>query len=230
MQADLQRKRELIKQLNQHLQQLDRLDGSDAHESESDDDDDDESSSDSAPNYAPALPTSDTIDTENEDGNQLQDAATNLTSTLRSRRPQEATTDTDTGTATGNALFASRSPRDASDAKTENDPAAQTETMLGHNRVEQEELTDSLLSMAKALKMSSLRFQSSLESEKDVLGRAGEGLDKNTVGMDAAGKKMGSLRRMTEGKGWFARISMYVWILALYVALFAVFALPKIRW
>lgn len=55
--------------------------------------------------------------------------------------------------------------------------------------------------MAQALKASSQAFSNSLESEKDILGRATEGLDKNTSGLEAASKRMGYLRRMTEGEG-----------------------------
>jgi len=105
-----------------------------------------------------------------------------------------------------------------------------TEKMLSHNRTEQESLTESLLSMAQALKASSQAFSNSLESEKDIVGRATEGLDKNTSGLEAASKRMGYLRRMTEGKGWWGRMMMYAWIFGLmFAALFIVGFLPKLR-
>lgn len=107
---------------------------------------------------------------------------------------------------------------------------AKTEALLDHNRSEQESLTDSLLSMAQQLKASSQAFANSLESEKDVLGRATEGLDKNTSGLDAATKRMGYLRTMTEGRGWWGRMIMYAWIFGLmFVALFIVGFMPKLR-
>jgi hypothetical protein len=96
--------------------------------------------------------------------------------------------------------------------------------------LEQESLTTSLLTLAAQLKTSSQTFQSSLKSENSVLTRAVEGLDANTTGMDAAGKRMGMLRRMSEGKGWWGRVMMYLWIFGLWiVALGIVFLGPKLR-
>lgn len=104
------------------------------------------------------------------------------------------------------------------------------EKMLSHNRTEQESLTDSLLSMAQALKQSSQAFQSSLDSEKDVLTRAAEGLEKNTSGIEAAQKRMGYLRKMSEGKGWWGRMMLYAWIFGLmFLAFFIVAFMPKLR-
>ncbi|KAL1957749.1 hypothetical protein VTO42DRAFT_5592 [Malbranchea cinnamomea] len=105
-----------------------------------------------------------------------------------------------------------------------------TESALSRSRAEQESLTNSLLSLASQLKESSQYFQTSLESEKSILGRAAEGLDRNIAGMDAAGRRMGMLRRMTEGRGWWGRMLMYVWIVVLwFVALFIVYLGPKLR-
>ncbi|KAI9717610.1 MAG: hypothetical protein M1812_004555 [Candelaria pacifica] len=136
-------------------------------------------------------------------------------STLRARRPPSSSSPTlDTGQTTGASISST----------------AQTEKLMSHNRIEQETLTSSLLSMAQALKESSTRFNESLESEKEVLNRTGEGLEKNTTGMEAAGKRMGTLRRMAEGKGWWGRMLMYAWIFGLMlVALFIVAFLPKLR-
>lgn len=108
--------------------------------------------------------------------------------------------------------------------------ASTTETVLTHNRMEQENLTASLLAMASALKESSHLFADSLESEKGILSRTGEGLDKNAQGMEATGKRMGTLRRMTEGRGWLGRMMMYAWIGGLMmVALVLVGLMPKLR-
>ena len=105
-----------------------------------------------------------------------------------------------------------------------------TETALSHERAEQETLTESLLSLATQLKTSSHTFRSSLESEKSILSRVIEGLDRNTTGMEAAGKRMGTLTRMAEGKGWWGRAMMYLWIFGLWiVALVIVFVGPKLR-
>ena len=113
----------------------------------------------------------------------------------------------------------------------EHDPKVeQTEKMLSFNRSEQEDLTASLLTMAQALKVSSEQFATSLDSEKDVLGRASEGLEKNSSGMQAAEKRMTTLRRMTEGRGWIGRMLMYACIAGLWMmALIIVGFLPKLR-
>jgi hypothetical protein len=48
--------------------------------------------------------------------------------------------------------------------------------------------------------------------------------------MEAAQKRMGYLRTMTEGRGMIGRMLMYVWIAGLAVlALVIVFVLPKLR-
>jgi hypothetical protein len=107
---------------------------------------------------------------------------------------------------------------------------ATTETLLTHNRTEQESLTNSLLNMAKALKSSSHSFATALEDEKGILSRATAGLDKGEQGMEAAQRRMGFLRTYTEGKGWWGRMLMYAWIAGLMVsALVIVFVLPKLR-
>jgi hypothetical protein len=104
------------------------------------------------------------------------------------------------------------------------------ETTLATHRTEQESLTTSLLTLASQLKASSEAFQTSLEGEKGILNRAVEGLDKNMTGMEAAGKRMGVLRRMTEGRGWWGRMIMYAWIFGLWiVALAIVYLGPKLR-
>jgi len=84
--------------------------------------------------------------------------------------------------------------------------------------------------MATQLKQQSRAFAHSLEEEKDVLGRATEGLDRNELGLEAAQRKMGFLRGYTEGMGWWGRMLMYCWIAGLMIlALVIVFVLPKLR-
>jgi hypothetical protein len=84
--------------------------------------------------------------------------------------------------------------------------------------------------MAQQLKQSSQAFSSSLEEEKSVLNRATEGLDKNELGLEAASRRMGYLRTMTEGRGWWGRMLMYAWIAGLMVlAILIVFVGPKLR-
>ncbi|KAF7597597.1 hypothetical protein BBP40_000075 [Aspergillus hancockii] len=152
-------------------------------------------------------------------------ATVEATSTLRNRH--NASTDVP-ATATGSSLQHSNSslqPSSAATAKTQS-----TEETLDTHRREQEDITNSLLSLATQLKSSSQAFQSSLESEKSVLTRAVEGLDRTTGNMEAAERRMGLLRRMTEGKGWWGRLILYAWIVSLWIVAVLIVCLgPKLR-
>ncbi|EKD14010.1 synaptobrevin [Drepanopeziza brunnea f. sp. 'multigermtubi' MB_m1] len=107
---------------------------------------------------------------------------------------------------------------------------ATTEALLSHQRAEQEAITASLLSLATKMKESTRSFAISLEEEKPVLENATKGLEKNELGLEAAQRRMGYLRTMTEGKGWWGRMLMYAWIAGLgVVAILLVFAMPKLR-
>jgi hypothetical protein len=136
-------------------------------------------------------------------------------SELRSRYAQASNTATDTAQTTSS----------------ESAPVSGIqEKILSHNRAEQENLTDSLLSMAQALRASSLAFAQSLESEKDILEQTGSGLEKNTSGMEAAQKRIGLLKKMSEGQGWWGRMMLYAWIFGLmFLAFFIVAFMPKLR-
>ena len=221
VQADLQGKRELIKRLNQRLTELNQLDDSEDDEPESDDDDNDD---ENQPSYAPAIKNvSSGIDTV-QYGNanpQLQQAAASLSSTLRSRSGKAAEPAQDKGTASGASLFPSNGKPEAAD----------TDTLLSHERNEQESITDSLIAMAQALKASSLQFNTSLETaDKEVLERAMGSLDKNQSGMESARNRMGALKKMTEGVSWFGRLSLWARVVVLwFAAVFIVFVLPKFR-
>lgn len=108
--------------------------------------------------------------------------------------------------------------------------AQKSEQTLSTHRQEQEDLTTSLLSLATQLKTSTKTFQSQLESEKSILARAVDGLDRTASNMEAAERRMGLLRRMTEGKGWWGRMMLYAWIFAGWVvAILIVFVGPKVR-
>ncbi|PHH83752.1 hypothetical protein CDD82_3826 [Ophiocordyceps australis] len=130
------------------------------------------------------------------------------------------------------ALFASRR-LDSSLLSSPAPPQASTataEALLDRQRAEHDALSESILRMASALKANSQRFSTTLEADRDVLGRAGEGIDRTERGMEAARGRMGMLRRMTEGKGWWGRMVLYAWVYGLMVALvLLVFALPKLR-
>ncbi|RYO97776.1 hypothetical protein DL766_000735 [Monosporascus sp. MC13-8B] len=107
---------------------------------------------------------------------------------------------------------------------------ATTEAILDHHRAEQDRLTESLVRMATALKQSSRAFATSLEDERAVLDAAGEGLARGETSLEATTRRMGALRRMSEGRGWWGRMMLYAWIFGLAVlAVLIVFVLPKLR-
>ncbi|KAA6407640.1 MAG: hypothetical protein FRX48_08478 [Lasallia pustulata] len=114
---------------------------------------------------------------------------------------------------------------------TSSSTTAHTETLLSHNRIEQEVITEELVSVAAAIKANANAMAADLQGEdREVLERAGQGLEKNTGGMEAAAGRIGLLRRMTEGKGWWGRMKLYAWLAALWVvALAVVFVMPKLR-
>jgi hypothetical protein len=96
--------------------------------------------------------------------------------------------------------------------------------------VEREKLTEDLLDLTKQLKGAQKNLHEGLAGERKDLRLTAQGLDKNVDEMDAAGKRMGTLRRMTEGKGWFGRMMLYAYIAGLWLlALIIVFVLPKLR-
>ncbi|KAI2005784.1 hypothetical protein LOY97_004070 [Ophidiomyces ophidiicola] len=163
------------------------------------------------------------------------------TSTLRSRHHTASAAHTSRSTAIPstspshrpsitpihNQTAATSSPSSATQPSSSTHAA---EAALTTSRLEQDSLTESLLSLATQLKSSTHTFHTHLESEKSILSRATEGLDRNTTGLEAAGKRMGMLRRMTEGKGWWGRVLMYLWIVGLWiVAVLIVFVGPKLR-
>jgi hypothetical protein len=222
LQSELQQKRELIKQLNQRIYELNQLDD-DESEASVDSDEEDE---DQFPSYAPRVQADagrDITSSETQGNEAFQNAAQGLASQLRRRGKAEEAQGAQA--ASGNSLFPSKSTTATGDPS-----LPKTEALLSHNRNEQEQLTTSLLEMAKQLKQQSIHFGTTLENDKGVLDRATSGLDKNTSTMDAASQRMGTLRRMTEGKGFFARLKLYGMIGGLWViCILIVFVGPKIR-
>lgn len=149
-------------------------------------------------------------------------ATTIPTSTLRNRNaPQNKPTPSPSKSTKATGIHTS---------PTNNTTPSTKEEALSTSRIEQETLTTSLLTLAGQLKASSQSFQSTLENEKSVLDRAVSGIDKTSSTMEAAGQRMGMLRRMTEGKGWWGRMMLYGWIFGLWVvAVLIVFVGPKLR-
>ncbi|KAI0122103.1 hypothetical protein F4814DRAFT_407559 [Daldinia grandis] len=105
-----------------------------------------------------------------------------------------------------------------------------TEAIMDLHRAEQDKLTESMVGMARALKESTHRFASSLREDEDVVRAAGTNLERNERGLGAVAGRMGALRRLTEGKGWWGRVLLYLWIAGLAVfAVLLVFVFPKLR-
>ncbi|KAL2373022.1 hypothetical protein BDBG_00929 [Blastomyces gilchristii SLH14081] len=150
------------------------------------------------------------------------------------RYPSSSSATTPTATTTGTSLPTATTTTirplfpNRPTPTTSSTPSAQT--ALSQNEAEQDTLTTSLLALATQLKTSTQNLHTSLESEKSIIERAAEGLDQSTTGMEAAGKRLGALRRMAEGRGWWGRALMYVWIFGLWVvAVLIVFVGPKLR-
>lgn len=128
-----------------------------------------------------------------------------------------------------NRLHSSRPSPSSSGTSTALPPNA-TAQLLETNSTEQMDLTGSMVSLVAQLKSSTLAFSSSLDLDNEALARAQEGLEKNETGLEAAGKRIGLLRRMSEGKGWWGRMMLYAWIGGLWiVAIALVFVGPKFR-
>ncbi|TKA22500.1 hypothetical protein B0A50_07965 [Salinomyces thailandicus] len=229
-QADLQSKRDLIKRLNARLQELDQQDNDEDDEEDSDDDED---TTDLLKQYAPARQdVTAGIDTGEPPSpppttKTTAPQPTTANNESRSRRPPQASDNHSAASTTAReALFADRTK------PTHTNPSdlSAHELEMSHNRNEQEALSNGLLGLARALKGSAQQMGVSIESEKDVMKRAEGGLDKSAQGMEAAERKMGMLRRMSEGQGWYGRIKLYGFIFALWIGCFVlVFIGPKLR-
>nr|XP_036575362.1 Protein transport protein use1 [Colletotrichum truncatum]KAF6781920.1 Protein transport protein use1 [Colletotrichum truncatum] len=269
IQADLNRKREILERLMDRMHDLEQLhEDDDGNSSDGEDilseiiptpsesmdsrstdipteDTGDQDEEEEALNLPPPVATSSTAapapmaeapppaatETAELSPQQSIEMGTTTSQNLRSRGarpPSPASTSTATARA---ALFASR--RSNTIKSTASGPATSTataEAILDQQRAEQDALSESILKMASSLKASSQRFSNTLEQDKNVLSRAGEGMEKTERGMDAASRRMGTLRKMTEGKGWWGRMMLYAWVYGLMVALvLLVFVMPKLR-
>ncbi|KAI0104923.1 hypothetical protein F4776DRAFT_647899 [Hypoxylon sp. NC0597] len=154
-----------------------------------------------------------------------QPTATSQTLRPRAGASQPAATDKAETTALRSELFGTRT-----DTASPATATATTEAIMDHHRAEQDKLTASMVAMARALKESSHRFASSLQEDHEVLSAATTNLERNERGLGAVAGRMGMLRRATEGKGWWGRVLLYLWIAGLAVfAVLLVFVFPKLR-
>ncbi|KAM0255781.1 hypothetical protein ACHAQJ_005451 [Trichoderma viride] len=169
----------------------------------------------------PEPPTTETISTETSTSETLP---TQTTQTLRARPSAPSPTPSSHSTARA-ALFVNRRQPASPQAST-----ATAEAILDQQRVEQDAISNSILNLASALKESSKSFSATLEEDKNVLSAAGASIEKSELSMEAAQGRMGSLRKMTEGKGWWGRMILYAWVYGLMVSLILfVFVFPKLR-
>ncbi|KAF7939055.1 uncharacterized protein EAE98_001391 [Botrytis deweyae] len=246
VQADLVRKRHLIQRLSERLEELRELaeyeeEGEDSSEGEdllgiaqdtpSETTDEMMNTSEERSTPSPTDYTSSPIvQTELDSAPAQIHTQTSQTpdrSTLRSRNPRAELFEKSSNQAyTTSTSTSTYRPAPTPSSTT----TATTETLLTHHRTEQEDLTNSLLSMAQELRARSQTFASTLASDSSVLDSAIAGINKNELGLEAASKRMGYLRSMTEGKGWWGRMMMYAWIAGLAVlAVLVVFVMPKLR-
>lgn len=154
----------------------------------------------------------------------ITEVPTQTTQTLRARSSASSQTPISHSTARA-ALFANRR-KPASPQTT----TATAEAILDQQRAEQDSISESILRMAGALKASSQSFSSSLEADKNVLDATGSKMEKSERGMESAQGRMGALKRMTEGQGWWGRMILYAWVYGLMITLVLfVFVFPKLR-
>ena len=106
----------------------------------------------------------------------------------------------------------------------------ETEKSLLSSSREHENITSSLLSMAAQLKQQAKQFDFTLDQDKGLVDRALEGLDSNVAAMGLASKGIKTLQRMSEEQGFFGRLKLQLFIVAMWVALvLLVFVVPKLR-
>lgn len=230
-QNDLAAQKETIKRLGQRLLELDQLDEADSSSDDDDDEDEqkDEQGAGRVREFAPAIKTNAGLDynplttagIKGIPAAEVDKADAQQGLRARGGADMKGANRAQPDTASTTALFGDRSKRDT--------PTSTTQVLEESER-EHSLLTTSLVTLAQTLKSSSLAFQESLASEKEVLKHAEQGLEKNETGMESAGRRMGTLRRMTEGQGWWGRIKLYAIIAALWLACFLlVFVGPKLR-
>ncbi|KAG8526726.1 uncharacterized protein KY384_008155 [Bacidia gigantensis] len=172
--------------------------------------------------------SNDLLDSDNEGENQVKSAfaeapAPASTAAQNSDRPPSP------GAGLRNRFAPSASSQIKDDLPS-TDEDNTTATLLQSSDLEASQLTSSLLSLAQQLKASTHTFSDSLKADDEALRRATEGLDNNETALEAAGKRMGMLRMMSEGQGLWGRMMLYAWIAGLWVAaILLVFVGPKLR-
>ena len=148
---------------------------------------------------------------------------------MRSRLPHASPSATTTGSAYA-AAPSPASPAAPPSAKGASASSPTTAAALDAHASTQTDLTASLLTLAAALKDSARAFNADLAADQATLGATEGALGKSREGMDTATRRMGVLRRMSEGRWWWGRMVLYAAIMGLWVAaLLLVFVGPKLR-
>ncbi|KAJ5135481.1 uncharacterized protein N7515_004759 [Penicillium bovifimosum] len=241
-QAEIARDRQLLKRIQIILDEAEAKAQAKEDEDETDDGDDEWKELFSKPvaKRAPSIPQAKDQATPKQtpDSSSSQEARlTNVAPTATTGPSATPTTSSSPSKTPGPPTLRNRHKTSALPASSETATAtgssaklSGTEAELTTQRLEQEDLTSSLLTLASQLKSSSQSFQSTLENEKSALDRAVSGIDRTSSTMEAAGKRMGMLRKMTEGKGLWGRMMLYAWIFGLWVvAILIVYVGPKLR-
>ncbi|KAK3357227.1 hypothetical protein B0T25DRAFT_538596 [Lasiosphaeria hispida] len=147
--------------------------------------------------------------------------------------PEKSTPAQTTGTSPSPSsltLFGNRAATSNPHAPGATAATATQEAILDHQRAEQNLLSEAILKLAGDLKASSHAFSATLDEDKEVVDRAGQGMHRTGEGMEAVTRRMGMLQRMTEGEGWWGRMRLYAQVYGLMVVLvLVVFVLPKLR-
>ncbi|KAL9585980.1 MAG: hypothetical protein Q9212_001199 [Teloschistes hypoglaucus] len=205
-QKTLLTQRALIKRLTERLQELDNQ-NSDSYTSESEGED----------------LLGDNVQSQNSNSTTIPPARSSTN--VEQQKPEKAALETNLR----NRHNLSSLPTSSLGTSTALPPNPTAQQLESHS-TEQLDLTSSMVALVTQLKSSTLAFSSSLDLDNEALARAQEGLEKNESGLEAAGKRMGMLRKMSEGKGLWGRMMLYAWIGGLWVvAIMLVFVGPKFR-
>jgi hypothetical protein len=158
---------------------------------------------------------------------QQEPPETRTAATLRARTRQADAPAAESGGGQSSARAALFGERPTAAAAT---ATATEEALLDGHRREQEALTEDMARLAGALKARSLETARLLAEDGEVVGRVAGSLDTTDRGMESAGRRMGSLTRITEGKGWWGRMLLYAMVYGMMALVVLIWALlPKLR-
>lgn len=103
-------------------------------------------------------------------------------------------------------------------------------TLHSEQSNEQSGLISEILSYSSSLRRSAQSFSSKLDSDKASIEKATLGIDQAGMGMESANRRIGNVRKESEGEGWFGRAFLYAYIAGLtVVCILLVFVGPKLR-